>query len=177
MISLTSTDRFAQLQAWEKSFTEPLAEYTQFSTTIKSLLKYRHLKHLQYETTRELLESKRSVLEELERSEVEAQRLEKALARVRIVGDDGAAAERALPEESSVGGPNNASSTGSLARKSGGGLLTALTHTFHGIVDSDPEASRRSSIGKTRESINEVGFALVIKFDSQQCTDRNITAR
>lgn len=99
------------------------------------------------------------MLEELERSEVEAQRLEKALARVRIVGDDGAAAERALPEES-VGGSNNATSTGSLARKSGGGLLTALTHTFHGIVDNDPEASRRSSIGKTRESIHEVGLIL-----------------
>lgn len=150
-----------QLQAWEATFTEPLAEYTQFSAIIKSLLKYRHLKHLQYEMTRELLESKRAVLEELERSEVEARRLEKALERVRIMGDDGGT-ERALPSPTtSLAGeltapPGMVGASGALPRRSGGGLLGALTHTFHGMVDADPEASRRNSIGKTTESIQEV---------------------
>lgn len=105
------------------------------------------MKHLQYEMTRELLESKRAVLEELERSELEAQRLEKALERVRIVGEDGGT-ERAIVEPIAPVAP--------VVRRSGGGLLGALSHTFHGIVDVDPESTRRNSIGKTRESINEV---------------------
>lgn len=106
--------------------------------------------------TRELLESKRGTLEELERSELEAQRLEKALERVRIVGDDGGT-ERAVPRESSEAtAPLPPLSTTSAPRRSGGGLLGALTHTFHGIVDADPEATRRNTITKTRESINQV---------------------
>lgn len=113
--------------------------------------------------TRELLESKRGTLEELERSELEAQRLEKALERVRIVGDDGGT-ERAVPRETGGGGEGAAAAplpplpaAGSSARRSGGGLLGALSHTFHGIVDVDPEATRRNTITKTRESINQVG--------------------
>ncbi|KAK4698643.1 sorting nexin-41/42, partial [Phenoliferia sp. Uapishka_3] len=157
------TNTNAMLQAWEATFTEPLAEYTQFSTIIKSLLKYRHLKHLQYEITRELLESKRVVLEELERSEQEAQRLEQALARVRVMGDDGGV-ERALPAPTpppvGTGTGSSLVQSGTLPRRSGGGLLGALTHTFHGIVDADPEMSRRNSIGKTREAINDLDEAL-----------------
>ena len=41
------------MQEWEKRFTEPMAEYGQFSAIIKQLLKYRHQKHLQYEMTRD----------------------------------------------------------------------------------------------------------------------------
>lgn len=106
--------------------------------------------------TRELLESKRGTLEELERSELEAQRLEKALERVRIVGDDGGT-ERAVPRESTeAAAPLPPLPTSSAPRRSGGGLLGALSHTFHGIVDVDPEATRRNTITKTRELINQV---------------------
>lgn len=143
------------------------------------MLKFRHLKHVQYEMTRELLEQKRGVLEELERSELEAQRLERALERVRIVNDDGTTAERAVSAGSSTTASGGAGDGGagtvpsstsgppvSIAaapppapRKStggAGGLLGALSHTFHGIVDADPEAARRNNITKTREAINQV---------------------
>ncbi|GAA5881077.1 hypothetical protein JCM5296_006476 [Sporobolomyces johnsonii] len=173
--TLTNT----MLTQWEQQFTEPLQEYTQFSSIIKGLLKYRHGKHLQYEAARELLESKRASLEELERSEREAQRLEKALERVRIVNDDGGS-ERAVPSGSnsptlgSTEGhgdraaeatgspplPPLPSSSGSVSRRSGGGLLSALSHSVKGLVDSDPEASRRNSIGKTREQINQLDDAI-----------------
>ncbi|KPV74191.1 uncharacterized protein RHOBADRAFT_54044 [Rhodotorula graminis WP1] len=169
----------SMLGKWEQDFTEPLQEYTQFSSIIKGLLKYRHSKHLQYEAARELLESKRATLEELERSELEAQRLEKALERVRIVTDDGGSDRATSPPQGAaapVGGaaegagaataslPPLPSSSGSLpasppARK-GGGLLSALSHSVKGFVDSDPEATRRSSIGKTREQINQLDDAI-----------------
>ncbi|KAI5477618.1 sorting nexin-41 [Pseudohyphozyma bogoriensis] len=179
------------LAAWEREFTEPLAEYTQFSAIIKTLLKYRHQKHVQYEITRELLESKRGTLEELERSETEARRLEKALERVRIMGDDGGT-ERALPRpegEGSEGSGGEATTQGqqreqqslsalsastSSGRRSGGGFLGALTHTFQGMVDADPESSRRSSIGKTRESIHELDDALKALTSDLQFASRTI---
>ncbi|SCV74930.1 BQ2448_7959 [Microbotryum intermedium] len=154
------------LQAWEKDFTEPLSEYTQFSAIIKQLLKYRHLKHVQYETTREVLENKRAALEELERSEVEAQRLEKALERIRLGGDasvtatGGPTGSRLLSGE---GGETDGASAGSVPpvvttspRKASTGFLGALSHTLSGIVDNDPEATRRNNITKTRESIAQL---------------------
>ena len=69
-----------QLQDLEQSWTEPLHEYTQFSEIIKKLLQYRHQKHVQYEATIDGIESKKDQLEELERQEAEARRLESALA-------------------------------------------------------------------------------------------------
>ncbi|GAA5834634.1 hypothetical protein JCM3766R1_003627 [Sporobolomyces carnicolor] len=170
----------SMLSKWEQEWTEPLQEYTQFSSIIKGLLKYRHQKHVQYESARELLESKRSTLEELERSELEAQRLAKALERVRVVSDDGTSSESALsPASSSRGGspPTTAADqqqqhqplpplpppTNASGRKSGGGgggLLSALSHSVKGLVDSDPEASRRNTISKTREQINQLDGAI-----------------
>ena len=45
---------------------------------------YRHQKHVQYELTQESLETKRESLEQLEKSEREARRLEEALGRGRV---------------------------------------------------------------------------------------------
>ena len=52
-IDATYVNTNAMVQEWERTFTEPLAEYAQFSAIIKQLLKYRHQKHLQYETIRD----------------------------------------------------------------------------------------------------------------------------
>lgn len=67
------------LQDWEQSMTEPLHEYVQFAAILQKLLKWRHLKHLQYELAQDALEAKKVKLEELERVEAEAKRLERAL--------------------------------------------------------------------------------------------------
>ncbi|GAA6003629.1 hypothetical protein JCM10207_003517 [Rhodosporidiobolus poonsookiae] len=179
--TLTNT----MLGHWEQEFTEPLQEYTQFSNIIKGLLKYRHNKHLQYEAARELLESKRGTLEELERSELEVQRLEKALERVRVLNDEGGSESAVTPREggspTEAGGSTNGGgiagagtaplpplpSSSSLPsahqpqpRRSGGGLFSALSHSVRGMVDTDPEATRRSTIGKTREQINQLDGAI-----------------
>ncbi|KAF8630736.1 hypothetical protein AX17_005331 [Amanita inopinata Kibby_2008] len=73
------------LQELEQDWAEPLHEYSQFATIIKKLLAYRHQKHVQYEMTQDSLEIKREQLEELEKSEREARRLEEALGRGRVV--------------------------------------------------------------------------------------------
>ncbi|CAO1633007.1 unnamed protein product [Parajaminaea phylloscopi] len=67
------------LQDWEQSSTEPLHEYVQFAGVLQKLLKWRHLKHLQFELAQDTLEAKKLKLDELERIEAEATRLERAL--------------------------------------------------------------------------------------------------
>jgi hypothetical protein len=41
-------------------------------------------------------------------------------------------------------------------RAPGMGLLSALSYTIHGMMDTDPESARRSGISKTRETISQV---------------------
>jgi hypothetical protein len=126
------------------------------------------------------LEAKRGSLEELERSEAEARRLDSALdraaARVRPldgegeIESDGGGSRReetgtiSPPPEYQPASPSSppppSSPTGSL-RRSGSNtyrLFGAISQTFQGIVDVDPESARRNNIGKTRETIEQVCF-------------------
>jgi hypothetical protein len=61
------------------SFAEPMRESAQFAGVVRSVLRYRVLKRIQEEMTRDELEKKRALLESLERSEAEAKRLEQHL--------------------------------------------------------------------------------------------------
>jgi hypothetical protein len=61
------------------SFAEPMRESAQFAGVVRSVLRYRVLKRIQEEMTRDELERKRNLLESLERSEAEARRLEQHL--------------------------------------------------------------------------------------------------
>lgn len=57
-------------------FAEPMRESAQFAGVVRSVLKYRVLKRVQEEMTRDELERSRQRLEGLERSEAEAKRIE-----------------------------------------------------------------------------------------------------
>ncbi|EMC99393.1 hypothetical protein BAUCODRAFT_146345 [Baudoinia panamericana UAMH 10762] len=57
-------------------FAEPMRESAQFAGVVRSVLRYRVLKRVQEEMTRDELEKKRSSLDALERSEAEAKRIE-----------------------------------------------------------------------------------------------------
>jgi hypothetical protein len=113
--------------------------------------------------TRDSLESKKGTLEELERSEMEARRLDQALDRALTRGRAGERAEdTASQQPSSEGGSDLGTSqlrrSQSASTSAGGGkfgFLGALSHTLNGIVDSDPDMTRRNNIGKTREQINQ----------------------
>ncbi|EPQ28451.1 uncharacterized protein PFL1_03754 [Pseudozyma flocculosa PF-1] len=205
------------LRDWEEKFTEPLHEYTQFAAILQKLLKWRHLKHLQYELAQDALEAKKMQIVELERVEAEARRLDEALERGgaglltngRVTGSgvdangirdsvgssfrprtslygsaaeeegpssnktdgpaatqvetDGGSRERTTPASASASRSEAARPTSpplspgkrasSSSRSSGYGLLGAITHTFHSVMDVDRDASRRNNIGKLREDI------------------------
>jgi hypothetical protein len=121
------------------------------------------------------LDAKRASLAELERSEAEARRLDSALdraaSRVKPLDHDGevesdSGGSRKAPSDdfgaiipSPDYRPVEEPSAPTTLRRSGSntyGLLGALSQTFHGIVDVDPESARRNNIGKTRETIEQV---------------------
>lgn len=127
------------------------------------------------------MEIKRSHLEDLERTEREASRLEEALGRGRITGPmsrsvsaNGATVPDGENEQSTndeAEEPNDTSApypvytppeppSGPKRGAPGMGLLSALSYTLHGMMDVDPETARRNSISKTRESISQVCLLL-----------------
>lgn len=132
------------------------------------------------ELSTEALESKRSHLEELERTEREASRLEEALGQDRPTrslsrsisangggaednqnksGDDGDETENSsdyAAQQTVYTPPHPASGPPPRRNAPGMGLLNALSYTLHGMMDVDPETARRNGISKTRESISQV---------------------
>jgi hypothetical protein len=61
------------------SFSEPMRESAQFAGVVRSVLRYRVLKRIQEDMTKDELEKKRNLLESLEASEAEAKRLQQHL--------------------------------------------------------------------------------------------------
>lgn len=61
------------------TFAEPMRESAQFAGVVRSVLRYRVMKRIQEEMTREELTKKRALLESLERSELEARRIDQYL--------------------------------------------------------------------------------------------------
>ena len=137
---------------------------------IKKLLAYRHQKHVQYEMTQDALENKREQLEDLEKSEREARRLEDALGKGRVSGLSSSLVTPSQEDSEDTPelvtahslpphpGPNPARRR---TKPPGMGLLNALSYTLHGMMDVDPETARRNGITKTRHNISQVSCCLL----------------
>lgn len=67
------------LAGWEAGIAEPLYEYTQYASILQRIIKWRHLKHQQFELAQDMLEDKQRRLRELERIEANSARLMQAL--------------------------------------------------------------------------------------------------
>lgn len=167
------------------TFSEPMRESAQFAGIVRSVLRYRILKRVQEEMTREELEKKKTQLEQLERSEAEAQRIEQHL-------ETSGYGTSSLPKRSSSSASNRSShersrseedvdsidsdfpqradhqtsaSPSTTPKKPSGNSVTGkifgrLNYAIHGIVDVDPERTRRDQIGKTKESLTQLEQAL-----------------
>lgn len=116
------------------------------------------------------LETQKDKLELLEAAEKEARRLEDALERGgSIIGGSGSGAggsnddpeERERSRQKDRDERERAERTVSRARSSAGfGLLSAVKHSLSGMMDVDPEATRRANIAKTRDNIAQVSSKL-----------------
>lgn len=176
-----------QLQHWERSATEPLHIYAQYGHIIRQRLSFRHQKHVQYELVQSTLEHQRDKLEVLEKAEKESRRLEEALESggrnltASGVGQAPAQGQSVLTGQSVVGGsvyreqgqgfsgseetPAGLPKTPTKRKGGGGGgygLLSAVKHSLSGMMDVDPEATRRANIGRTRDNISQVGHLGVV---------------
>jgi len=159
---------------------EPLAESAQYADILRDVLKYRRQKALQLELTRETLASKSAQLTTLEKSEQEARRIEASISRIEGSQIFTPPVPRTAPSPSASQSPPmspadppsspeqerdeddiSPSKTKPKKRLSGVGKvfgLGKLNYAMRGIVDVDPETTRRNNIGKTRESIAQVIF-------------------
>ena len=131
--------------------------------------------------TQDGLESRRDALTELEKSERETKRLEEALERGRLRSLTASAPASLPPSPTSPAAGEDIGTTVTEGegneqdenpasvflpphpgpspvkrRAPGMGLLSALSYTIHGMMDTDPESARRSGISKTRETISQV---------------------
>ena len=177
------------------SFAEPMRESAQFAGVVRSVLRFRILKRVQEEMTKEELNKKRALLDSLERSELEAKRIEQYLnttgpasnqikrstssSSARSSSDipRGGRRDGVLEDTASIdsdfppthadlpaSSPHDqeATSPSSTPRKTNTGsfvtnkIFGRISHAVHGIVDVDPERTRRDQIGKTRESLVQV---------------------
>ncbi|KOS18410.1 Sorting nexin-41 [Escovopsis weberi] len=179
------------------SFAEPMRENAQFAGVVRNVLRYRVLKRVQQDLTTEELAKKRALLDQLERSEAEARRIEQYLSNSQQIspphrrsasaresptqlrrdgGQDDTesidsdfppshgdfpsvapSASQGLPERSSTSGHRKMPSTNSITNK----IFGPLRHAVQGVVDVDPERTRRDTIGKTRESIGQLEQAQI----------------
>lgn len=157
------------------AFSEPLAESSQFAEILRSVLKYRRQKALQLELTRDTLAAKSAQLTTLEKSEQEARRIEGALARIEgsqiiprtpqqqqpppqhqeEIPSVPSSPEQERDEDEAISPTKQKPKK----RLSGVGKVFGfgkLNYAMKGIIDVDPETTRRNNIGKTRESITQV---------------------
>jgi hypothetical protein len=174
------------------SFAEPMRENAQFAGVIRSVLRYRVLKRVQQDMTADELHKKRALLEQLERSEAEARRIEQYLSGSQQIqpprrsregqthrrdgsNEDTASIDSDFPPthgdlssapSASIGTPERAAvspthrkapSAASITNK----IFGPLRHAVQGVVDADPERTRRDTITKTRESIVQLELSKV----------------
>ncbi|KAF2100755.1 hypothetical protein NA57DRAFT_65159 [Rhizodiscina lignyota] len=191
---LATAELSSQLSA---GFAEPMRESAQFAGIVRSVLRYRVLKRVQEEMTKDELEKKKTLLDTLERSEMEAKRIEQYLSssgapaspprRSTSSASQRSGSERPSEDTASIdsdfpptqgdaqtpsatqGGPQGPPQSPEHKKNpsSGGNFVTnkifgRINHAFHGIVDVDPERTRRDQIGKTKESLVQLEQALEV---------------
>ncbi|KAJ3484336.1 hypothetical protein NLG97_g7077 [Lecanicillium saksenae] len=180
------------------SFAEPMRENAQFAGVVRSVVRYRVLKRVQQDLTEEELEKKRTLLDQLERSESEARRIDQYLSSSQQLsspprrstslretptyqrregnqedtesidsdfppthGDfpsNTPEAGQGVPERSTSVSHKKVPSSNSITNR----IFGPLRHAVQGVVDVDPERTRRDTIGKTRESIGQLEQAQVV---------------
>ena len=172
------------------SFAEPMRENAQFAGVVRNVLRYRVLKRVQQEMTTDELNKKRALLESLERSEAEARRIDQYLSSSQQIqpprreapaqhrrdgsGEDTASIDSDFPPthgdfsqapSAKIGAPERTGGSPSHKKVASTSITNKIfgpiRHAVQGVVDVDPERTRRDTIGKTRESIVQLEQAQI----------------
>jgi len=107
---------------------------------------------------KEALDTQRDKLDLLESAEKEARRLEEALDRGNRTSESVSAEQMQEEREQERERERERQERIERAQKRGNsfGLLSAVKHSLSGMMDVDPEATRRANIAKTRDNISQV---------------------
>lgn len=178
------------------SFAEPMRENAQFAGVVRNVLRYRVLKRVQQDMITDELNKKRTLLDQLERSEAEARRIDQYLSSSQQIapprrststrespnqhrrdgsGEDTASIDSDFPPthgdfssapSAKIGAPERSGGSPGHKKAASGNSITnkifgPIRHAVQGVVDVDPERTRRDMIGKTRESIVQLEQAQV----------------
>ncbi|KAK7735320.1 Sorting nexin, cytoplasm-to-vacuole targeting pathway/endosomal sorting [Cytospora paraplurivora] len=179
------------------SFAEPMRENAQFAGVVRSVLRYRIMKRIQQEMTNDELNKKILLLDQLERSEAEARRIDQYLSGSQQIQphrrsvsvqesssrhhkegsqEDTASIDSDFPPthgdissapSATIGAPERSNSTSGHKKAPSGNSITnkifgPIRHAVQGVVDVDPEKTRRDTIGRTKESIAQLKQAQVV---------------
>lgn len=120
-------------------YAEPMRESAQFAGVVRNVLRYRILKRVQEEMTRDELDRKRSNLEALERSEQEAQRIQQYL--------DSATSPARGSQRRSLSADSNTDKVAAkdrMPRRSEDGSASAVETTFSPQLPQQAEGGRRT---------------------------------
>ncbi|KAK2868042.1 Sorting nexin-41, partial [Arthroderma sp. PD_2] len=121
------------------TFSEPMRESAQFAGVVRGVLRYRVLKRIQEEMTRDELNKKTALLESLERSEIEAQRIEEYLNKGST--SPSTRPRRSLSETSSTSHPEPSPEPAQAAGEDTASIDSDFPPT-HGEASSRPSASQ-----------------------------------
>jgi sorting nexin-41/42 len=121
-------------------FAEPMRESAQFAGVVRSVLRYRILKRIQEEMTKDELAKKKTLLDSLERSEIEAKRIEQYL------NSTGAPSS---PPKRSISSASRGGQTSPISRREGGSEDTASIDSdfppTHGDAPSSPPSATQGT--------------------------------
>lgn len=147
-------------------FAEPMRESAQFAGVVRNVLRYRVLKRVQEEMTRDELAKKRTLLQSLERSEQEAQRIDQFLNRSSTAGHHpGAAAtanlQRSAPAALAAGSTSGSTeeSNGRPGSSNGGAVAEDTTSIDSDFPPTHGETISGSSPGAGQPKRHDAGPA------------------
>jgi hypothetical protein len=124
--------------ALSASFAEPMRESAQFASVVRGVLRYRVLKRVQQEMTRDELSKKKTLLDSLERSELEAKRIEQYL-------------NRTSPQSGGTK-PRSLSTSSAISSESGNGPVMSADSGFPSTHDDSMSSPPASQIGGQKRS-------------------------
>lgn len=147
------------------NFAEPMRETSQFASVVRNVLRYRVLKRVQEEMTRDELAKKSTLLQSLERSEQEAQRIDQFLNRTSSpsgAGGNATKSQRSLSTSSTTstpggpeGGDGRPSSSGGGGGGGGGEDTASIDSDFpptHGETIGSATGSSQGAVSKRHDS-------------------------
>lgn len=154
-------------------FNEPLVEYVRMAVTARQVLQYRRQREVQVAIVKDHLAALKKKLDQLQETESEVSRVnsmlnmdERIAAAERLVGENGSSADDSIQ---SAPTSSNASATEPLNTAHSADAtkvydtprsrfripgFSHINHAISGLMDADPQTTRRNSITRTKEQID-----------------------